>query len=168
MSVHFDVKLSSQDMYRFNLYHAYTSMQGILSIVMGVFIIGVIIVSDQFHSISSGGPYVAIALVFLLYVPITLRVRSKRQILMSEALKNTLHFELNEEGIKVSSNAAGEDATLPWDYVYKAVTTKHNFLIYSNRVNAYVVPKAQVQDVLPQIYDAFEAHCKDFRLKIKR
>ena len=34
MTVKFNVKLSSEDMYRFNMYHAYTSMQGILSLVM--------------------------------------------------------------------------------------------------------------------------------------
>ena len=39
MTVKFNVKLSSEDMYRFNMYHAYTSMQGILSLVMGIFVI---------------------------------------------------------------------------------------------------------------------------------
>ncbi len=29
MTIKFNVKLSSEDMYRFNMYHAYTSMQGI-------------------------------------------------------------------------------------------------------------------------------------------
>lgn len=46
MTVKFNVKLSSEDMYRFNMYHAYTSMQGILSLVMGIFVIVVIALSE--------------------------------------------------------------------------------------------------------------------------
>ena len=169
MSVKFDVKLTADDMYRFNIHHAYTSLQGILSLVMGAFIIGVIVLSGQFHDIGTAAPYIALALVFLLYIPMTLRFRSKRQILMSDILKNVLHFELNEEGVVVTSEGEqGEQATLPWEYVYKAVTTKTNFLIYSNRVNAYIVPKEQVKDQLPAIYEMFEKHVEAYRLKIKK
>lgn len=168
MSVKFDVKLTSDDMYRFNLYHAYSSLQGILSIVVGIFIIGVIIFSGQFEGFVAAAPYVALALVFLFYIPVTLRFRSKRQIMMSDVLKDVLHYELTEEGVQVTSAVQSESATLPWKDVYKAVTTKHNLLVYSNRVNAYVIPKAQIEEVLPQVYDAFEKHCEDYRLHFKR
>ena len=117
MSVKFDVKLTSQDMYRFNIHHAYTSLQGILSLVLGVFIIAVIIVSDQFRDFISVLPYVALALVFFLYIPITLWFRSKRQIAMSEVLRETLHYELTDEGIVVKSDALDEEALLPWGQV---------------------------------------------------
>ena len=168
MSVKFDVKLTSQDMYRFNIHHAYTSLQGILSLVLGVFIIAVIIVSDQFRDFISALPYVALALVFFLYIPITLWFRSKRQIAMSEVLRETLHYELTDEGIVVKSDALDEEVLLPWGQVYKAITTRNNFLIYSNRVNAYIIPKAKTEDKLLEIYDAFEKHCEAYRLKIKR
>ncbi len=167
MTIKFNVKLSSEDMYRFNMYHAYTSMQGILSLVMGIFVIVVIALSDNLHDIRHGLPYLLIALIFLLYVPLTLRIRSKQQIHMSDALKDVLHFEMREEGIAVTTDHATEEAVLPWDMIYKAVTTKHNLLIYSNRVNAYVIPKAQVTEKLPQIYAMLRQHCQDYRLHIK-
>lgn len=108
-----------------------------------------------------------IALIFLLYVPLTLRIRSKRQIHMSDALKDVLHFEMREDGIAVTTDHKTEEAILPWDMIYKAVTTKHNLLIYSNRVNAYIIPKAQATEELPQIYAMLRQHCKDYRLHIK-
>jgi hypothetical protein len=104
----------------------------------------------------------------LFYVPVSLKLRSKRQIEASEILSKPLHYELTEEGVAVTADATDEQALLPWDRIYKAVTTRHNFLVFSNRVNAYVIPKAQVASRLPEIYDAFEAHCKDYRLHIKR
>ena len=87
---------------------------------------------------------------------------------MSDVLREPLHYELTDEGIVVTSDALEDQALLPWKQVYKAVTTKYNFLIYSNRVNAYIIPKAQVEQQLPAIYDAFENHCEAYRLKIKR
>lgn len=167
MTVKFNVKLSSEDMYRFNMYHAYTSMQGILSLVMGIFVIVVIALSENLHDIRHALPYLLIALIFLLYVPLTLRIRSKRQIHMSDALKDVLHFEMREDGIAVTTDHETEEAVLPWDMIYKAVTTKHNLLIYSNRVNAYIIPKAQATEELPQIYAMLRQHCKDYRLHIK-
>ena len=126
-----------------------------------------IAISEDLHDFSLSAPYFLVALIFLLYVPLTLRIRSKRQIRMSSVLKDTLHFEMRDEGIAVSTEHEEEEAVLPWESIYKAVTTKHNLLIYSNRVNAYIIPKAQVSDKLPQIYEALRKHCDDYRLHIK-
>lgn len=167
MSIKFDIKLNSEDMYRFNMYHAYTSVQGWLSLIMGILVIVIIAISEDLHDFSLSAPYFLVALIFLLYVPLTLRIRSKRQIRMSSVLKDTLHFEMRDEGIAVSTEQEEEEAVLPWESIYKAVTTKHNLLIYSNRVNAYIIPKAQVSDKLPQIYEALRKHCDDYRLHIK-
>lgn len=168
MSIKFDVKLTCDDMYRFHLYHAYTSMQGILSIICGILIIVLIVFSGKFEGFVSAAPYVALALVFVLYIPVSLRFRSKRQILMSDALKDVLHYEVTEEGVKVTSDAQPEGSLLPWGSIYKAVTTKHNLLIYSSRVYAYIIPKEHLSEVLPQLYDALEKYCEDFRLHLKR
>ncbi len=168
MSIKFNVKLNCEDMYRFNLYHAYTSMQGILSILLSIAIVALLFFTGKYEVFITSAPYVALFLVFVFYIPITLWIRSKRQVRHSEVLQGVLHYELTEEGITVSSDVGDEKATLPWQYVYKAVTTKHNFLIYSNRVNAYVIPKAQVLEQLPEVFEAFEKHCEDYRLRIKR
>lgn len=168
MSVKFDIKLTVQDMYRFNLHHAYTSFQGILSIVLGFFIIGVIVVSNQFQDFYTAVPYLLLAVVFLLYIPVTLRFRSKRQVLLSDVLKDVLHFSMDDAGVTVSSDTQEEPACLPWEYIYKAVTTKHSLLLYSNRVNAYVIPKDQVQEQWEEICNILDAKLPDHRKKIKR
>lgn len=96
MSIKFDIKLNSEDMYRFNMYHAYTSVQGWLSLIMGILVIVIIAISEDLHDFRLSAPYFLLALIFLLYVPLTLRIRSKRQIRMSSALKDTLHFEMRD------------------------------------------------------------------------
>ena len=61
---------------------------------------------------------------------------------MSEVLRGTLHYEVDEEGLHVSQKE--ESALLPWKQIYKMVATKHNVLVYSSRINAYVIPRAQL------------------------
>ena len=85
---------------------------------------------------------------------------------MSDALKDVLHFEMREDGIAVTTDHETEEAVLPWDMIYKAVTTKHNILIYSKRVNAYIIPKAQATEEMPQIYAMLSQQCKDNRLHL--
>lgn len=52
--------------------------------------------------------------------------------------ESTLHYMLDDEGIHVSLGE--ENALLEWKQIYKMVSTKHNVLIYSSRVNAYILP----------------------------
>ena len=39
-----------------------------------------------------------------------------------------------------------ESAELPWEQIYKMVGTKSNVLVYSSRINAYIIPRAQLGD----------------------
>ena len=64
-------------------------------------------------------------------------MRAARQISMSEALKSTLHYMLDDEGVHVSLGE--ENALLEWKQIYKMVSTKHNVLIYSSRVPMEIV-----------------------------
>lgn len=152
MKTEFDITLSSKDMYRFSMYHAYTGSQGILSILIAILCF--------FAAVTTRGSvegmytllYAGFGIVFLFYIPCNLYLRSKRQILASDVLKHALHYRIDEEGIHTSQKDASAD--LPWDQVYKMISTKHNVLIYSTRVNAFIIPRDQITqeyDVLKQI-----------------
>lgn len=42
--------------------------------------------------------YIVFGIVFLVYPPVSLYLRSKRTLAMSEVLRGTLHYEVDEEG----------------------------------------------------------------------
>lgn len=167
MPLEFQARVRDMDMYRFNMYHAYTSMQGIFSLVVGAVLLALAIVSA--HRLDAGDMllYVGLAVVLVAYVPISLWFRSKCQIAMSEVLQQPISYSLQKQGIVVTSPASEESATLPWESVYKVVTTRNNLLIYSNRVNAYVIPREAVQAQFPQMRQIFEEHVENYRLRIK-
>lgn len=145
----FDVKITSQDMYRFHMYHMYTSFHGILSILIAVLAFVVAGMTWGDVELTYSVLYLIFGVVFLFYLPLTLLGRAKRQIAMSETLQQTLHYGFDEEGVHVT--VGEESATLPWKQIYKLVSTKHNILIYSNRIHAYIIPRSAVGDR----YEAF-------------
>ena len=127
MPIELDVKITANDMYRFNMYHIYTSFTGIFSILAAV--LGFVAAVGTYGKVDTMYTvlYIIFGIVFLFYFPLTLKMRAAR-----------LHYMLDDEGVHVSLGE--ENALLEWKQIYKMVSTKHNVLIYSSRVNAYILP----------------------------
>lgn len=166
MPIEFDVKLEVKDMYRFSMYHTYTGFQGILSIVIGLFAFIYAGMTAGKVSLTYTLIYILFGVVFLIYMPVSVYMNSKRQILMSDVLKNTLHYALDEDGI---TTAQGEQtAQLPWKQIYKIVETKSNILVYSSRRNAYVIPQSAVIDKHDDMITLMQSKMEKFRIKVKK
>lgn len=165
MTTEFDVTITSKDMYRFNMYHAYHGFQGIFATVIGILVL--IVAGATFGKIETMYTvlYTIFGIIFLVYVPFSLYMRSKRQILASKVLQGVLHYKLDEEGIHVSQN--DQTADLPWNQIYKVVSTKSNLLIYSSRVNAYVIPRNIIEKEYEKAAQLASEHLEKYRLKLK-
>lgn len=166
MSAKFEVTITEKDMYRFNMYHAYHSFQGIFATVIGLLVFAVAIATRGRVPGMYTVLYMVFGLVFLVYLPGSLYLRSKQQIHTSEVLKNALSYQVDEEGIHVSQEA--QTATLAWNQIYKIVSTKHNLLIYSSRVNAYVIPRTVIKEEYQTVAALAAEHLESFRLKLDK
>jgi hypothetical protein len=62
---------------------------------------------------------------------------------------------------------ASNSALLPWKDVYKIVETKTQLLVYSSRVNAYVIPLVQLGPDLKELKNYIKERTDDFRLSFK-
>lgn len=162
----FSTKITEEDLYRYNLHHTYTSNQGILSVILFVLLIAVWILRFQQLSLVYRVMYPAVAVVFLLYIPMSLKLRVKNQMLQ-EVFQHPLTYELTETGIVISSPTTEEPAELPWEYVYKISSWKDYLLIYSNRVNAYIIPMSDVEEQYTDIKEFVKNHVEDYKLQLK-
>lgn len=165
MPMEFDIKITDKDMYRFNMYHAYTGFQGIFATVIGIAVLVVAAVTFGKIEITYSILYLLFGVIFLFYVPVSLKMRSKRQILASPVLKETLHYTVDEAGIHVS--VGEQTADLEWKMIYKIVSTKSNLLIYSSRVNAYVIPRAQLGEQYEAVKALAKQKLESYRLRMK-
>ena len=165
MPLKFDITLTAEDMYRFNMYQTYSGFHGWFSIAFSILIFVVAGVTRGKIEAAYTALYIVFGIVFLVYPPVSLYLRSKRTLAMSEVLRGTLHYEVDEEGLHVSQKE--ESALLPWEQIYKMVATKHNVLVYSSRINAYVIPRAQLWESYAALQTQAAAHLPAYRLKMK-
>lgn len=161
----FDIKLEPKDMYRFNMYQTYTGFHGWFSIIFSMVIFAVAAVTYGELSITYTMLYIAFGIIFLLYMPAALWLRSKRALAASEVLKGTLHYRVDEKGLTVSQGE--ERAELPWEQIYKMVATKSNVLVYSTRINAYIIPRAQLEEQYAQLAAFAKEKLPKYRVKMK-
>lgn len=161
-----DIKITSQDMYRFHMYHMYTGFHGIVSILVAIIAFVAAVTTWGDVELTYSILYIIFGVVFLFYLPVTLLGRAKRQIAMSEVLQQTLHYSFDEEGVHVS--VGEEEATLPWKQIYKMVSTKHNILIYSNRINAYIIPRVAAAGRYEELCELAGKYLKNYQNRMKR
>ena len=164
--ISFDAKVEEKDLYKYSMHHTYTSFQGIASVVAALLIFASMILRFDELSDTQRGFYVLIVFIFLAYMPVNIRMMAKKQALQ-EVFSKPLHYEFGEDGIAVTSPTSEDEAVLPWSYIYKIVTWKDYLLIYSNRVNAYIIPRSEVDSQYPAIKEYIESHVEDYKLTLK-
>ena len=165
MEVSFDIKLTPKDLFRFNMFQTYTTTQGPTSIILAIIVIVMSVISFRDGQVGYGLLYVAAAVLFVVYIPGSLWGRAKVALKKNEVLAGTLHYQISQKGIEVFQ---GEDSgLLPWDAIYKMVSNQKQVLIYSNRVNAYIIPREQLGDKYDALKEIARKQLPNYRLRMK-
>ena len=165
MTVEFDVKLEPKDLYRFNLYQTYTGSQGIISILI-IILAGIMTaVSYKDGNYSYAVMYGIFFVIFIGYIPVTLWTKAKLTLKSNKVLADTLHYEVSEDGIRVTQGE--ESGELPWKQIYKMISTRNHVLIYSGRKNAYIIPKSQLGGQYDRLAELANNSLEKFRVKMK-
>ena len=163
--IELDVKMTFEDMYRFNLYHVYHNSQGILSVVLAVMIALIAVLTWGDKDVAYNVLYLLAAILLLLYVPFNLRGKVTKQ-MANEVYRSAIHYVFDETGITTSFG--DQSVTMPWKQLYKIVSTRHMVLLYGGRIRANVVPRAQLGDAYGDLYELAKAHMDSYRFKMKR
>lgn len=143
MKVEIDVKLTAKDLFMFNIKQVYSGLQGILSIILPVFMFVYAAMTWGEVGIASTLLYIGLGIVFLVYVPVSLWMRVNKVIKDADnALSKTLRYTFTEEKILVE--VENESAEFQWQNIYQMKTWGKLVLIYTNRINAYILPMEQV------------------------
>ena len=157
-----DIKLTVGDLYDYNLRHSYTQIPTLLATIAGIAGIAVGIYWRQQYWLMM----VIIGALLVFYMPITLLVKSSQTMALSPAMKNPVHYLLNEDGITVSQGEQSQ--TLPWSGVHKAVSTGRSIILYTSKNSASVFPRKQVGESLPLLIQTISANLDPKRNKIKQ
>lgn len=166
MKVTLDIKLDARDLFKFNMLQAYRGMQGILSIILPILVFAYAVTSFGDVSIGSTLVYVGLGIVFLVYVPVSLWLRVNKIVKdENNALSKTLHYEFEEDIIRVSVGA--ESVEFKWENIFQMKISGKMLLVYTNRINAYILPLAQVGESYEEISKLAHAKLEKYRIKMK-
>ncbi len=83
----------------------------------------------------------------------------KSALAASEVLRGTLHYLVDEKDLLFLRGE--ESANLPWDQIYKMVATKSNVLVYSTRINAYIIPREQLGEQYKDLAKIANEKCQN-------
>ena len=158
MELEFDVRITANILYHYMLRHTYYSASGLLGTVAGALM--------MVYYFSQGGVIFLIAgAVILLYLPWTLFIRSKQQMVNTPAFKEPLHYRLTEEGVEVSQG--GEAQMQKWEDMHKAVSTQRSLIVYTSKVSASIFPKRDLGELAPQVIQMISTHMPPAKVKIR-
>lgn len=153
------VKIEAGDLYDYMLMHSYNSPAGIVGSTFGALLIVFALATKQWI-------FIVLGLVMLLYLPWTLFLKSRSQLLNNPAFQEPLQYTLDEEGLTVSQGEARE--AMAWEDMHKAVSTGRSIILYTSRVNATIFPKRQLGDQRVAVIEMISTHMPPSKVKIRQ
>lgn len=158
MELEFDVHITSDKLYDYLLYHTYTSFSGMLGTLVGAFLI--------MGFLSTKYPiYLIAGVVLISYLPCTLFIRAKRQVMNTEAFKKPLHYKMTDEGISVSQGDNEENQS--WDSCVKAISTSKSIILYTSKTTASIFPRKDLGTKKDALIQMISTHMPPKKVKIR-
>ena len=156
--INLTVKIEAGDLYDYMLMHSYNSPAGLLGSTFGAVLIIFAFATTQWI-------FAVLGVVMLLYLPWTLFVKSRRQILTNPSFQEPLRYTLDEEGLTVSQGEAQE--RMDWENMHKAVSTGRSIILYTSPVNATIFPKRQLGEERTAVVEMISTHMTPKKEKIR-
>ena len=140
------------------LRHSYNSPAGVVGSCFGALMI-------VFAAMTGQWLYLVFGLIILLYLPWTLFIRSKQQILSNPSFQQPLHYMLDEQGITISQGE--ESVQYLWTEMVKAVSTGRSIIVYTSKINATIFPKKQMGDMSAAVIEMISTHMPPAKVKMR-
>ena len=156
--VELDVKISAGDLYDYMLMHTYSSVSGLFGSLVGALMVVLAASTGQWLFGIAGA-------VLLFYLPWTLFIKSRQQVLTNPVFKQPLHYMLDDQGLHISQGE--ETSAIGWEDMVKAVSTGRSIILYTSRVNATIFPRKQMGDQTAAVIEMISIHMPPKKVKIR-
>lgn len=160
MKIEFDVKMTTAKMYDYMLYHTFHGMQGLLGEIVGVLLIIGFVITDPHKWL-----YLIFGLIVIFYLPVALFFNAKRQVALTPAFKDSIHYILTDEGMEV--HVGDQSDSMSWDNIRKAVSTSKNIMIYTSKNTATLFPRADLGDNEMKVIEMISTHVDPKKVNIR-
>ncbi len=156
--IELDVKIGAGDLYDYMLRHTYNSSAGVVGSTFGALFILVAFGTQRWA-------FIVFGIILLLYLPCSLYIKSRKQVLSNPSFRKPLHYLLDDTGITISQDE--DQIQYPWEELYRAVSTGRSIIVYTSRVNATIFPKNQLEDKKTAVIEMIATHMPPEKVKIR-
>lgn len=167
MPIKIEVKMDSESMAEFMIYHIYTGTSGILALVLGFLNVGFTI------SFVMRGNYL-LAGVFLIFVAVILFLfprfikKSVTKQMENSKLTNPVIYEFDENGVRTKAEDDEEGKFLAWSGFKKAISRKRIVILYDTQKRAVILPIEQMGEHYAAVTDLIAAKMPASAVRIRR
>lgn len=140
------VQMTRELLFDFLLYHTYSKASGFLVNMLGLGVAAVGGVMQAMGQIKTGqlALYLLAAAAFLLYTPLLLSRRAKKQMQVNPEYRDPREYVFSEDGVRVVQNE--EETLYDWSRIERTVTTPKTIGIYYGKDRAFIIPKTAFGD----------------------
>ncbi len=160
MRCEFDIKMTTSALYDYNMHHAYTSASGLLGTLVGI-----LLIIGFFNNTSYPAMLVA-GVIIILYMPVTLYTRAKKQVMLNPAFKKPIHYVMDDEGVTVSDGE--NEMKVEWSDMYRAYSTNQSIILATSKINAWIFPKKDLGEDKFTLIEMISTHMSPDRVRIKQ
>lgn len=165
MTVKFDVKMTEKAMYDFMLHTTYTSLNGIMGVILGGITLYLGIRQTMNGVYPAAATFFLIAIFFLVGTPLNMKAKSSEQVKKSPMFQKPITYELTEEGVQISQE---DQSTLnEWGNFQKAVSTDTSIILYVTKVRALIFPKKALGEQYAAAVKMISTHMSPRKVKIR-
>lgn len=157
--IEFDVKIEAGDLYNYMMAHAYGSASGLIGSCVGALML-VIFGMDPGQWI-----FLVCGVILLLYLPVSLQLKSRQLALTNPAFQKPLHYVLDEEGISVSQGETTERQA--WGDLYRATATGRSVIVYTTKVSAAIFPNRDMGEQRARVVEMISTHMPPKKVRIR-
>lgn len=138
-----EAKPTTDDMYRFMLYHSFMNATGVIALLIGAIAITMVVVSIIDRNILQIVLFSVAALLFLLNSPLSYYFKAKKNSVELCKPENMMTYNFSDAGFDISFS---NDNYYPfkWEDVTKLHEGKTGFYVYTGKNRAFMVPKADL------------------------
>ena len=138
------VNVNDRDLFKFLIYHNFHGAQGKLGILIAI--LAFVAAGITFGKVETfyTAAYIVCGVLFLVYTPLSLKLKAKRQFQLVPDLKEEMTYEFSNDGIV--SSIKDQSVQVKWINLFKIVGTAEYIYIYTDRMHASIVPKRCIED----------------------
>lgn len=149
-----DTKITAKEMQAFLFGHNYRQPLMVIATIIGVCWPIAMLLQNK------GDMWIAVLCIalFVLVLPLNTWNKGRMTVNKNPIYKNTFHYMLDEVGLHLE--LAGETVDVEWKRVYKVMFLKSVLVIYTGKLNAYLIPTASMGEQKEEIHEFVKKHVK--------